>query len=408
MDDQRSGAEKPPKNSCKRRKTPLPLNPYGLEIQDNDWEEQDENAVYISNLSERQHRFRRIMPGSVASLEKRLGKPVIGDVPEGDALSGSITQLCPKDRTDEYKAGVLSSYNIAAEDIRSVYNHISEGNTVSYNYLYRLMETFTPSLMIDKSMLLNFSNLQPSAGDYLYHHVLNSCLIALNIAMASDYSKAQIIEIGCSALLMDIGMMLVPEEIRSKSGELTSEEQFEVFKHPVTGYDLLSKLGTIPEPIKIGVYQHHERNNKTGYPKGRGRRLIHSYAKIAGISDVYSALIAPRAYRKGFKPYDAMKIIIRLANRGILDLEHIKNFISCMSLFPIGSFVKLQSGKIGKVINAHKEKYNRPVVSVIFDEHEEVMGENGIYQVDLADVENEKIIGALGKPKSQESIMIGF
>jgi HD-GYP domain-containing protein (c-di-GMP phosphodiesterase class II) len=342
----------------------------------------------------------------IKSLEEKLERIKSMDFPAGEALLKHTVQLTPRERTDEYKSFTLNSYKYSLDNLKSIYKNISRGYADSS--IHNFVESFVITLMTDKNILLNLSNIQPSGEDYLYHHSLNSCLISMNIATASGYSKNQIIEIGCGALLADIGMMLIPEKIRFKKGQLSRDEQFEIYKHPVIGYDLLSRMADVPEAVRVAVYQHHERDNQRGYPKGSSKHLIHNYAKIIGIADVYMALIAPRTYRKSFKPYDAMKIVIQMANQGILDIKHVKNFVSYMSLFPVGSFVKLKSGKIAKVIQANESMYSSPVVSVIFNEKEEIMGETGIYQVDLASESEEKVVLPLGKPRSLESIMVGF
>jgi len=96
--------------------------------------------------------------------------------------------------------------------------------------------------------------------------------------------------------------LLIPKKIRFKEGCLTEAEWFEIQKHPILGLHLLEKIDRLPESIPFIAYQTHERENGKGYPTQRSSRLIHKFAKVITIADVFEALSSPRKYREGNIP----------------------------------------------------------------------------------------------------------
>jgi HD-GYP domain-containing protein (c-di-GMP phosphodiesterase class II) len=235
------------------------------------------------------------------------------------------------------------------------------------------------------------------------------CLLAINIAAAAKYSERQILEIGMGALLHDVGMLLIPEEIRFKKGRLSQEEWFEVQKHAILGLHLLEKVAQVSDPILYITYQTHERENGKGYPKQRSGRFIHSYAKVVQVADVYESLCSQRDYRPPFIPYRAMELLIKMSSRNLLAIEYVKAFLSYASLFPIGSVVELNDHRVARVVQANEKQQAKPVLSVIMDSQGNIIPQKKIYQVDLSKEPDFQIIRALEPSRfPQVGIMDGF
>ena len=112
------------------------------------------------------------------------------------------------------------------------------------------------------------------------------------------------------------------------------------------------------------AYQIHERSNGTGYPRGRTSSQIHELAKIAGVADSFVALAACRPHRDGLQPYFIMKKLLGDVADGLFEAEVIRGLLRTISLFPVGSFVKLSDGRQARVIRANDDSYDRPVVEL--------------------------------------------
>ena len=99
----------------------------------------------------------------------------------------------------------------------------------------------------------------------------------------------EIHDIGVSGLLHDIGKTMIPNEILNKPGRLTDDEFNIMKKHSVYGYNMLKDRKDLNNSILMGVLQHHERIDGTGYPLGFDSPEICQFAKILSVADVYDA-----------------------------------------------------------------------------------------------------------------------
>jgi HD-GYP domain-containing protein (c-di-GMP phosphodiesterase class II) len=331
------------------------------------------------------------------------------DRPAGMALKQMAKQILPSERTPEYVGKMTTSYVDAITGVKVILNSLADGIGIDEGTIRSVVDRFIKTYLTDKSILINITNTKAWEGEYLYHHTLNVCLLSINIAAAANYSQKQIIEIGIGALLHDVGMLLVPEEIRFKKGRLTKDEWYEVQKHAILGLHILEKIAKIPETAKFVAYQVHERENGKGYPKQRSGRLIHRYAKIVQIADIYESLCSPREYRMPYIPYRAMELLIKMSRQNLISAEFVKAFLTYASLFPIGSIIELSDHRIAKVIQGNEQHYTKPIVSVILDEKGDLLEKSMVYQVDLSKDTNIQIIRALERNNlPQVDLMFGF
>jgi HD-GYP domain-containing protein (c-di-GMP phosphodiesterase class II) len=346
----------------------------------------------------------------VKDFERKLDNQFeeLSDKPAGKPLSATAKQLEVKERTAEYKTSVSLNYNDALFMTKNILEGLRDGQIVDGKKIQNLVEKFIETYVTDKNILLNISNTKSKTDDYIHHHSLNVCLLSINIAAAAGYGKIQICQIGMGALLHDIGMMLIPQGIRSKTTPLSKDEFYEIKKHPVLGLHLLEKVGYLPDTVSYIAYQTHEREDGNGYPKGRTGRFLHTFARIVMIADVFEALSSPRPYRPAFIPYKAMELLLSFVRKNRFRPELVRSFIDYSSLFPVGSLVKLNTEEIAKVIHANAEKHTKPVVSVIAGKNSVLYPENKITQIDLAKEKDMKIIQALPSDAIDVEIMKGF
>jgi HD-GYP domain-containing protein (c-di-GMP phosphodiesterase class II) len=235
----------------------------------------------------------------------------------------------------------------------------------------------------DQSILINYASFDPKTKDYLFHHVVNTCLLSINLATVLGYSEEQILHVGEAALLSDLGMMLIPHQIRFKPGKLTFGEQFEIHKHPVLSIHALERIENMPELVSYVAYQHHERLSGDGYPKGRRGRLVHNFSQIVAIADIYVALTSSRSYRPPLHPTYAIAELFKMAKKGLIDTDKLNKIVSVTSVYPIGCLVQLSNKLIAKVIQSNGIYFRRPIVTIIVDEKGKVLPRGEMYQIDL-------------------------
>ncbi len=135
------------------------------------------------------------------------------------------------------------------------------------------------------------------------------------IATIMGFSWERIQGFRMAAVIHDLGKIQVPAEILSKPGKLT-ENEFGIIKtHPQIGFDILKGI-EFSWPIAQIVYQHHERMDGSGYPRGLAGEDILSEARILAVADVVEAMSSHRPYRPALGPERAIDEIRQ--QRGIL------------------------------------------------------------------------------------------
>jgi len=99
----------------------------------------------------------------------------------------------------------------------------------------------------------------------------------------------------------DIGKVGIPDNILNKPGRLTSEEFIIMKTHAEIGYEMLkNSKRPILKTAAIVAYEHHEKYNGKGYPRGLKGDEIHIYGAITAIADVFDALGSERVYKKAW------------------------------------------------------------------------------------------------------------
>lgn len=198
------------------------------------------------------------------------------------------------------------------------------------------------------------------SDEYTFKHSVDVAAMAMIIGKKHGLSDQEVREIGIAGLLHDVGKSKIPGEILNKPARLTDDE-FEVMKqHSVYGYHILKEKDQFSQSIMMGVLQHHEKINGTGYPLGITGDKMHVYAKIISLADIYDALVTERSYKKGFSQRDAVEMIMAMTAE--LDIDAMKSFLGSVILYPVDSIVSLSNGEKAKVVSNNPEYILRPTV----------------------------------------------
>jgi len=128
---------------------------------------------------------------------------------------------------------------------------------------------------------------------------------------------------------------------------------------------MLKKSGAFNEAILAGILDHHERLDGSGYPNSKNGDRIHLFGKIIAVADVYDACISPRKHRPRLTPNEALKNLLGQAH--LFDINILKAFVAAMAVYPIGCFVRLNTGEIGKVIGINDSSPFRPEIRIVLD-----------------------------------------
>ena len=228
----------------------------------------------------------------------------------------------------------------------------------------------------------------------LFSHALNVTLCADIIGKAKGFDSAKTYELSMGALLSDIGMTRLPPELTKVNRVLSESELRMVKQHTQIGYHVLKGMKNVPTTSAQVALLHHERYRGEGYPLGVKQEGIPEFAQIVGLADVYNALVSPRHHRKPFAPSEATEYLFASGNYDF-DLSLVQVFLRYLTIYPIGSVVKLSTGQIGVVLETAGRPMNRPVVQIFCEANGTVA--KLPYILDLQELPNVVISGKAEK-----------
>jgi len=281
-------------------------------------------------------------------------------------LAGSRLPDAPGDRakkgiSDQIK---LTLYEKATFYLGKVFNDVKDGQTPDLDEGFGIMRDIVDTQTPQDALFLKAIHSDESYR-FILHHSVNVAIYAVKLAESLGYNRDRQIEVGMAGLLHEVGMAMIPDELIFKTD--LNERDFHVFKErPVNGYNILRSVKGPHAYLAECALQVYERIDGSGYPKGLKGDEIHEYAQLIGLVDMYEALVHTRPQREKFLHYNAVKEIINKGKK-CFQPRHIKALLTLFSVFPLHSYVKLNSNAIGKVINTYPDQPMRPKLQMVMD-----------------------------------------
>ena len=206
---------------------------------------------------------------------------------------------------------------------------------------------------------------QPTASYAWAQRAVNGAILSMRLGQEIEYDERRNLALGLCGLMHDVGMLRVPEEILKASRLIP--QQLEVLRnHTQESRQIVEGFGQDLAWMGAIVVQVHERYDGSGYPMKLKEEEIHEFARILGLADTYEAMAHPRADRAARVTYTALNEIIDMRNK-LFDPRLIKSLIRIVSIFPLGSLVKLNNGAVGRVVGANRLYPTRPLIEVHLD-----------------------------------------
>ena len=228
-----------------------------------------------------------------------------------------------------------------------------------------------------------------SVDDFQYAHPVKAAGLSMLIGRRLGMGLKQLVALGLTAVLADIGFMVLPPISRREKGEMTPEEDQVFKKHPNASGELVSQFGTLPREVIDGIHQHHERWDGSGFPNGLRGEQISLFARIVAVADRYYELVSKRPSRKAFMPHEAIEYIMAYSAE-LFDPELVLIFSRHVPLYPSGVSVKLNTGEVAIVAKPNIGQIGRPVLRMCSDEEGRSLREP--FDLDLSDFENMGLI----------------
>ncbi|WP_313134437.1 HD-GYP domain-containing protein [Anaerocolumna sp.] len=233
-------------------------------------------------------------------------------------------------------------------------------NKGNIDTLKPLISEIVESVIENNDVVINLNRLC-GHHQYTFIHSVNVGILSTCIGAKMKFNRRELIELGTSGMLHDVGKKYVPLDILDKKGKLTKEEFDVILKHPEKGYDMLSSYYDLSSTTRVGVLQHHERFDGSGYPRGLKGEEISSFGRILAVADTYDAMTSDRSYRKAFGASEVLEYLLGTGNVGY-DYNIVNHFTKCIAVYPIGTCVMLSDGTHGIVMHNYSDCILRPVV----------------------------------------------
>ena len=305
-------------------------------------------------------------PGLTKQLDNIIESGNLFVANTGKAVSERMVLHGCKAYDPEARDQLLHAHERVSRELDDMMQGALHGESVGGSKLSERTGAYVGALTSDADSVLSIAS-EIGKDSSLADHCLKSAILAMAVGIELGLDDKNIRDLGLCGLLHDWGMVRVSESLRKSDKILDDGEFIEIKKHPIHTLGMLERVRGIPSIVPLVCYQVHERPNGTGYPRERKQNETHLFARILHVADAFVAMTSERPHRPRVMAYAAMECLIRQAGDKSVDPKVVRALLHVLSLFPVGSYLVLDDGTIGRVLRRNGDNYASPIVQQVSD-----------------------------------------
>jgi HD-GYP domain-containing protein (c-di-GMP phosphodiesterase class II) len=304
----------------------------------------------------------RPLPAAIPSATQGAplvhGRDLVNHIADLERLSASSEPCSASEELDRAEAVLVASKAV----ISRLFCEFRERGNIRQEDATPVADAIRASVARNSSAMISVARLR-TKDEYTFVHSIAVSALMVNLGRQRGLEGEVLEQLSLAGLLHDIGKLAVPAKLLNKPDRLTDDEFKVVRNHPERGYEVLKNSGSFSDIVLDVCLHHHERVDGSGYPHGLTRHQISDYAKMAAVCDVYDAITSRRSYKLAWLPSESVRSMYKWS--GHFDQEILAAFIRSIGIYPVGSLVRLQSGRLAVVADHNKFDLTKPVVRLI-------------------------------------------
>ena len=256
-----------------------------------------------------------------------------------------------------------------AQSVKTVFDEISKTGTARPGPVNEAVQEIT---IVTRTLSTHATFMAMSHGRHLddsfNNHSLTVCTLAMIIGQTLGYDLMKLHELATGALLHDIGLLQLPRHLFRTSTSLSGEDLAAFHHHPRLGAIAIEAQRDFSQTVRQVAAEHHVTPDGQGYPSETSAGSTAEASRIVAIADRYDELLTGFGGLRPLPSHAAIQQLFKEGEFGRLDLGLVSLFIKLVGIYPVYSFVELNTKERGMITTINPATLHQPIVALTYDE----------------------------------------